>query len=383
MKRPVFYALALAATCALIPSAVVGPSLAATTKGPAAGKTVKIGVIADVTGSAAVYGVQQKDAYELANDDLKSGLIDAGGANLTYDVEDSASDGNQVANLFQKFTTDGSALILGPTLSGEARKGDPIAVLAKTAVVGTSTTADGITSLGPCVFRVSLSEAQVVPATVARTKAVWKYKTAAIIYGDDNAFTKTDGDIFKTQLEKAGVTIVDTETFHVGDKDFSASLTKIKAAKPDVIVLGALAEEAEKIIQQAATLGIKTHMMGGNGLNSTKIYDYAGPAAAGVVVGAAWSINGNYTGNTSFVERFKKKYGVAPDQFGAQAYAAAQLVAQLVKDGKATKDDMCPALRDLRVAQTVLGPIAFDPGRDVKAAPVILQIAKGGFAYFH
>jgi len=383
MKRPAPYALALALTCALIPAAVVLPGLAATTKGPAAGKTVKIGVIADVTGSAAVYGLQQKDAYELANDDLKSGLLDAGGANLTFDVEDSASDGNQVANLFQKFTTDGSAMILGPTLSGEARKGDPIAVLAKTAVVGTSTTADGITSLGPCVYRVSLAEAQVVPATVARTKAVWKYKTAAIIFGDDNAFTKTDGDIFKTQLEKAGVTIVDTETFHVGDKDFAASLTKIKAAKPDVIVLGALAEEAEKIIQQAATLGIKTHMMGGNGLNSTKIYDYAGPAAAGVVVGAAWSINGNYTGNTSFVQRFKKKYGVEPDQFGAQAYAAAQLSAQLVKDGKASKDEMCAALRDLRVAQTVLGPIAFDPGRDVKAAPVILQIEKGGFAYFH
>ena len=383
MKRRVPYALALALTCALIPAAVVLPGLAATTKGPAAGKTVKIGVIADVTGSAAVYGLQQKDAYELANDDLKSGLLDAGGANLSFDVEDSASDGNQVANLFQKFTTDGSAMILGPTLSGEARKGDPIAVLAKTAVVGTSTTADGITSLGPCVYRVSLAEAQVVPATVARTKAVWKYKTAAIIFGDDNAFTKTDGDIFKTQLEKAGVTIVDTETFHVGDKDFAASLTKIKAAKPDVIVLGALAEEAEKIIQQAATLGIKTHMMGGNGLNSTKIYDYAGPAAAGVVVGAAWSINGNYTGNASFVQRFKKKYGVEPDQFGAQAYAAAQLSAQLVKDGKASKDEMCAALRDLRVAQTVLGPIAFDPGRDVKAAPVILQIEKGGFAYFH
>jgi branched-chain amino acid transport system substrate-binding protein len=383
MKRPVFFAFALAATCALIPTAVVGPSLAATTKGPAAGKTVKVGVIADVTGSAAVYGVQQKDAYELASDDLKSGLLDAGGANLSFDVEDAASDGNQVANLFQKFTTDGTALILGPTLSGEARKGDPIAVAAKTAVVGTSTTADGITSLGPCVFRVSLSEAQVVPATVAHTKAVWKYKTAAIIYGDDNAFTKTDGDIFKTQLEKAGVSIVDTETFHVGDKDFAASLTKIKAAKPDVIVLGALAEEAEKIIQQASTLGIKTHMMGGNGLNSTKIYDYAGPAAAGVVVGAAWSINGNYTGNKSFVERFKKRYGVEPDQFGAQAYAAAQLVAQLVKEGKATKDEMCPALRELRVAQTVLGPIAFDPGRDVSAAPVILQIEKGGFAYFH
>ncbi|MGB8265272.1 MAG: ABC transporter substrate-binding protein [Candidatus Velthaea sp.] len=378
MKRPALLTLAAFAACAL-----ALPTAAATTSGPATGKTVKVGVIADVTGSAAVYGVMQKNAYELANDDIKSGLIDAGGANLSFDVEDSASDPNQVANLFQRFSTDGTPVILGPTLSGEAKKGDPIAVRAGTPVVGTSTTAEGITALGPLVFRVSLSEAQVIPTTVARTRALWKYKTAALIYGDDNAFTKTDGDIFKAQLERAGVTIVDTETFHIGDKDFSAALTKIKAANPEVIAIGALFPEATKIIQQAGTLGVKIHMVGGNGLNSPQMYEVAGPAAQGVVVGAAWALGGNYTGNRSFVERFTKRYGTAPDQFAAQAYAAAQLIAQLVKEGKTTKGEFGPALRELKLAQTVLGPIAFDVNRDVKAAPVILQIVKGGFAYFH
>jgi branched-chain amino acid transport system substrate-binding protein len=376
MKRPVLISLA-----ALAAFALTAPGIAATTKGPAAGKTVKAGVIADVSGSAAVYGVSQKNAYELANDDIKSGIIDAGGANLSFDVQDAASDGNQVVNLFQKFSTDGTPVVLGPTLSGEAKKGDPVAVRAGLAVVGTSTTADGITSLGPCVFRVSLSEAQVIPTTVARTHKLWGYKTAAIIYGDDNAFTKTNGDIFKTELDKIGVKIVDTETFHIGDKDFQASLTKIQAAKPDVLVIGALFPEATKIIEQATKLGLKVHMMGGNGLNSTQMYDVAGPGAKGTVVGAAWFIGSAYNGNREFVARYKKKYGINPDQFAAQAYAGAQVIAQLVKEGHTTKDEMCPALRDLKVAQTVLGPLAFDPSRDVKSAPVILQIVKGGFAY--
>jgi ABC-type branched-subunit amino acid transport system substrate-binding protein len=92
------------------------------------GKTVQIGVIADVTGGGRVYGTMQKNAYDLANDDIKSGIIDAGGANLTFDVQDAASDGAQVVNLMQKFTTDGSTpLVLGPTLSGEAFKAFPIA----------------------------------------------------------------------------------------------------------------------------------------------------------------------------------------------------------------------------------------------------------------
>lgn len=377
MNRSVL--LSVAAVAAL---ALAAPSMAAMTKGPAAGKTVKVGVIADVTGSAAVYGTSQKNAYELANEDVTSGVIDAGGAKLSFEVSDSASDGNQVANLFQKYSTDGTTpLVLGPTLSGEAKKGDPIAVRANLTVLGTSTTADGITALGSCVFRDSLSEAQVIPTTVAKTRALWKYKTAAIIYGDDNPFTKADYDIFKADLEKVGVKIVDTETFHINDKDFQASLTKIKAAKPDVLVIGALFPEATKIIEQATTLGLKTHMMGGNGLNSSQMYDVAGPGAKGTVVGAAWFINGGYSGNRDFVARYAKKFGSKPDQFAAQAYAAAQLVAQLVKEGKTTKDEMCPTLKELKVAHTVLGPIAFDQNRDVKSAPVILQIVKGGFAY--
>jgi branched-chain amino acid transport system substrate-binding protein len=378
MKKTLLCALAL--TLAL---GLVLPGAAAVTKGPAAGKTVKVGVIADVTGSAAVYGTMQKNAYDLANDDIKRGIIDAGGANLSFDVEDAASDPAQVVNLMQKFTPDGSTpLVLGPTLSGEAFRAFPIAKAANFPVMGTSTTAEGVTAIGPTVFRDSLAESQAIPPTVARVQQTWHAKTVAIIYGDDNAFTKTDGDLFAREFQKTGATIVDTETFHIGDKDFGPALTKIASKKPDAIAIGGLFPEATQIIAQAGKLGIKAHMLGGNGLNSTQMYQTAGPASVGVVVGAAWFIGGKYTGNLEFVQRFKAKYGTTPDQFAAQAYAAAQVVASLVKAGAATKDAMLAGLRNVRVVQTVLGPIAFDQNRDVKAAPVVLKIVKGGFAYF-
>ena len=371
--------------CALALTLALGlalPGAAAVTKGPAAGKMVKVGVIADVTGSAAVYGTMQKNAYDLANDDIKKGIIDAGGANLSFDVEDAASDPAQVVNLMQKFTTDGSTpLVLGPTLSGEAFRAFPIAKAANFPVMGTSTTAEGVTAIGPTVFRDSLAESQAIPPTVARVQQTWHAKTVAIIYGDDNAFTKTDGDLFAREFQKTGATVVDTETFHIGDKDFGPALTKIASKKPDVIAIGGLFPEATQIIAQAGKLGIKAHMLGGNGLNSTQMYQTAGPASVGVVVGAAWFIGGKYTGNLEFVQRFKEKYGTTPDQFAAQAYAAAQVVASLVKAGAVTKDAMLAGLRNVRVVQTVLGPIAFDQNRDVKAAPVVLKIVKGGFAY--
>jgi branched-chain amino acid transport system substrate-binding protein len=352
--------------------------------GPMSGKSVHVGVIADVTGAAGVYGTPQKNAYEMANEDVKSGKIDAGGANLVFDVQDAATDGAQVVNLMQKFTTDGATpIVLGPTLSGEAFKAFPIAKAANMPVMGTSTTAEGVTAIGPAVFRDALAESQVIPTTVKRTQAKWHYKTAAIIFGDDNAFTKTDGDVFARELKAAGVDVIDTETFHIKDTDFQPALTRIESKHPDVIAIGALFPEATKIIQQAGKLGIKAHMVGGNGLNSPEMYTVAGPAAQGTVVGAAWFSGAKYPSNVDFVKRYTAKYGKGPDQFAAQSYAAAQIVAFCVKHGATTKDEMTNGLKNVRVIQTVLGPIGFDANRDVKSSPVILSIVKGGFAYFH
>ncbi|MGD0053534.1 MAG: ABC transporter substrate-binding protein [Vulcanimicrobiaceae bacterium] len=377
MNRTTVPALAL-----LVIAGLVAPVAAA--NGPAAGKTVHVGVIADVTGAAAVYGTPQKNAYELANDDIRAGRLDAGGADLSFDVQDAATDGAQVVNLMQKFTTDGqTALVLGPTLSGEAFKAFPLAARANFPAVGTSTTAEGVTALGTSIFRVSLAESQVIPTTVKRTVAKWHLKTAAVIYGDDNAFTKTDGDIFTRELKAAGVDVVDTETFHIKDTDFQPELTRIESKHPDVIAIGALFPEATKIIQQAGKLGIKAHLVGGNGLNSPDMESVAGPAAQGTVVGAAWYVNAKYPSNIAFVKEYTAKYGKPPDQFAAQAYAGAQVVADLVAHGATTKDQLLAALKSVRVIQTVLGPIGFDPNRDVKSSPVILEIENNGFVYFH
>jgi len=360
----------------------LGASAAFGAAGPMAGKTVKVGVIADVSGSAGAYGTAQKNAFDLAADDLKAGLLDAGGATIAFDVEDAASDPAQVVNLTQRFTGDGSALLIGPTLSSEAKKADPIAVKAGLTILAISNTAQGITTMGPCVYRDALAEEQVVPEAVARAKKPWNVKTAAIIYGDDDQFTKTDYEIFRDALDKAGIAVVDTETFHKGDVDFKAQLTKIGAKKPDMLVVGALVQEAVKIIRQSKALGLKAHLIGGNGLNSPQLFKLAGKDADGVVVGAAYYIGNDYPGNKAFVERYEKKFGVPPDQFAAQGYAAAQLVARAVKEGATTSPQMCSTLKSLSDVPTVLGPIEFEPSRDVRAPSAILQVNGDRFAEF-
>jgi len=371
--KSVFYAVLLMA---------FGTSVAFGAGGPMAGKTVRVGVVADVTGSAGAYGASQKNAYELAADDLKAGLIDAGGATLTFDIQDAASDAAQVVNLVQKFTTDGSAMMIGPTLSSEAKKADPIAVKANLTIMATSNTANGITEMGSCVYRDSLSEGQVVPQMLVKMEKAWKVKTAAILYGDDDQFTKTDYEIFNASLKDDKIEVVATETFHKGDADFKAQLTKIMEKKPDLLVIGALVEEGVKIATQAKQLGFKGHLTGGNGLNSPKFIELAGPAGDGVIVGAAYYLHDSRGGNPAFVERYKKKFGKEPDQFAAQAYAAAQVVAAAIKGGATNSGQFCSFFGNMKPLMTVLGPVSFQTSRDARADSAILEVSKGAFVPF-
>ncbi|HTV73603.1 MAG TPA: ABC transporter substrate-binding protein [Candidatus Acidoferrales bacterium] len=358
---------------------VAGLSAALASNGAlAAGTAVKIGVIADVSGSAAAYGMSQKNAYALATEDLKTGKLDAGTASVTFDVEDSASDPAQVVTLTQAFTNNGAALLVGPTLSAEAKKADPIAVAAGLTILATSNTAQGITSLGPCVFRDSLAEEQVVPETVAKIAGTWKPKTAAIIYGDDNQFTKTDYEIFAKALAEHHITVVDVETYHTGDVDFRAQLTKIAGAKPDLLVVGALVDEAVKIVAQAAAAGVNAHIVGGNGLNSPKFIQLAGRSAEGVVVGAAYYAGDPSPVNAGFVQRYEHDFGIAPDQFAAQAYAAAEVIARLAHDGATSSAAFCSGLKSVHVA-TVLGPLSFDATHDASAPSDVMIVSKGRF----
>ena len=230
-------------------------------------------------------------------------------------------------------------MVFGPTLSNSAQAADPIAQAAKTVVFGTSNTADGITSIGNYVFRNSVTEADVLPATISTVKAKTGLKNVAVLYGNDDVFTKSGYDNFKKALEDQKIPVTTTETFAKGDVDFKAQLTKIKGTNPDAIVLSALLAEGAPIMVQARQLGINLPVIGGNGMNSVKIFDLApGGASNNLWIGSPWSIENKSAENVKFIDAYKAKFNGAPDQFAAQSYDAMYIVAQALKNTKISGD---------------------------------------------
>ncbi len=125
--------------------------------------TVTIGVVADLTGSGAAYGISIANGAKLAGTLLgKSGGVN--GAQVKVVVDDGATNTSQIINIFQQDAGAKHVLVIvGPTLSQEAFQADHVAQGLSVPVVATSNTAPGIPQIGNYIFRLGLGEAAVVP----------------------------------------------------------------------------------------------------------------------------------------------------------------------------------------------------------------------------
>ena len=306
--------------------------------GLAAAADIKLGVAEALSGGAAQYGQSIRAGFQLAADEINA----AGGINgnkLVLVIEDEQGKKEEAINAFKKLIfQDKVLMIFGPTLSNSAQAADPIAQAAKVVVFGTSNTADGITSIGDHVFRNSVTEADVLPVTLSTAVKKLGIKKVAVLYGNDDVFTKSGYDNFKKALDGQKIAVTTTETFAKGDVDFKAQLTKIKATNPDALVLSALIAEGAPIMVQARQLGLNVPVIGGNGMNSVKVFELAKGASDGLWIGSPWSIENQTKENGAFIVAFTQKYKSAPDQFAAQAYDAMYITAQALKKTKLSGD---------------------------------------------
>ncbi len=347
-----------------------------------AGDPVPVGAVEILSGPNAAYGIAIKAGLDLALEAVNAkGVL--GGRPLSLTVEDSGGTKDGAINAVRKLIgRDKVAAIIGPTLSNEMFAAGPVANGRGVPIIGTSTTAKGITDIGPFVFRTSLPEADVIPVTLKKAIARG-VKTIALLYANDDAFSKSGFDSMKAAAEAAGLSIVAIDSFGSKDTDFSAQLTKIKSLKPDAVAISALVEPVSGVLLQARQLGFgkETLFIGGNGSNSPKLGQIAGAAADGLIVGSPWFVAKPDKLNTAFVAAFRAKYGKDPDQFAAQAYDTLLILAEAIdRAGDADPTKIRDAL--LKTDHTgPLGPFRFTDHRDPASTEgvVVLEMRGGAF----
>ena len=371
-------ALALAVTIAFGIAGCGGDKPASTGGATSAGGSAKIGVIAYLSGGGAAYGEAIRQGLELARDEINA----QGKVKIELAFEDSKGEKNEAINAANKLIPkDNVVAIIGPTLSGEMFAAGPIANQSGVPVMGTSTTAEGVTDIGDYIFRNALPESLAIPHAVKKAKDRFNLKKVAVMYSNNNDWAVSGFKTFEKSLKDNGIETLTVETFADKDTDFSAQLTKIATMKPDALVVASLYQEAALIAKKARELGINVPIVGNNGFNSPQFIKAAGKTADGSIMASPWFPGKDDATVKKFVASYKEKYKKDPDQFAAQAYDALKIMAVALEKSGSTTDrkklrDSLAAIKDF---PGVTGKFAFDAKRNPAMDVTVLIVKDGQF----
>ncbi|MEH1780060.1 MAG: ABC transporter substrate-binding protein [Nostoc sp.] len=382
MKKAPTRQIALLFTCSmlLVACGKSGSNDANSVNNPTAttdtANAIPIGIAFAQTSNVALLGQEGTDGVKIAEKYFNNkGGINGRPIKLIY--QDTGGDEVGAINAFQTLISKDKVVgIIGPTLSQQAFSADPVAQRNQVPVIGASNTAKGIPEIGDYVARVSSSVAVVAPYSVKTAlKQNPKIKRVAVFYAQNDAFNKSETEIFQKTVKNLGLDLVTVQKFQTTDTDFQAQASDAINLKPDLVIISGLAVDGGNLVKQLRELGYKGIIVGGNGFNTSHIFSVCRALCDGVIVAQAYSPIYASEINTAFRKAYLEQYHREPPQVSAQAFAALQVYVESLQslDKKSNINKLkLPQLRTelnkellTKKFQTPLGEIAFTPVGDV------------------
>jgi len=340
--------------------------------------TVKIGVLAPLTGPIAAYGQDQVNAVNMAVDEINAagGIL---GRQLVVQVEDDEKKPELAASLTQKLIDDGVDVIIGGMSSSSTMAGGPIAEAAGMLMISPWST-NPLAAEGDWVFRACFSD-----EFQGRIEAKYAVETLGcqapamlLDVGDDGS--KGQGEVIEATLEEMGVPLIAIENYTTGDQDFRAQLTKIKALNPDCLLTPNYYGEDALIRVQMQELGMDLPQIGGDGNDAPEFFTIAGDAANGFRMTTHYAPDDPREAVQEFRARYEELYGEAPRSTAALSYDAVMLYKMAVeKAGSWDKEAIREALAGLQNVTTLITAPTFsmdETGTGIKALTIVR--AEGG-----
>jgi len=341
----------------------------------AAQADITIATAGPMTGQYAAFGEQMKRGAEQAVADInaKGGVL---GQMLKLEIGDDACDPKQAVAVANEMVNKGVVFMAGHFCSGSSIPASEVYSEEGILQISPASTNPKLTERGmDNVFRTCGRDDQ--QGTVAGTYLAEKFggKNIAIIH-DKTAYGKGLADETKKALNGKGVTEVMYEAITAGEKDYSALVSKLKAAKVDVIYLGGYHTEGGLIVRQSRQQGLDAVLVSGDALVTQEYWAITGKDGEGTLM--TFSPDpAKDPGNKEIVEKFLAQ-NYKPEGYTLYTYGAIQAWAQAVEAAGAT--DLDKVIKSLKSGKfnTVLGNIGFDDKGDVTAPGYVFYEWKDG-----
>ncbi len=302
--------------------------LAAGTAG--ATDTVKIGLMAPLTGFAAADGLSVLNSVKLAVERVNSegGVL---GKKVQLVSYDDRADAKEAVGLARKLIQQDRVVgVVGGSYSTPSRAVAPIFQDDEVPFVAAYAVHPDITKAGDYCFRNGfLGMVEGKSAAYVAVKMLKAKKIALLT--SDNDFGRTLAEGFRAYLKDQDAAIVYQQTYPFKEKDFKPYLARIKEKAPDLIFASGYYFQTGPIVKQAREMGIKTQIVGEEGADSPKFLEIAGPAAEGFIITPNLNRDDKRPEVQAFLKEYRKRYGIEPDMVGASAYDAFMIIVDALK----------------------------------------------------
>ena len=343
---------------------------------------IPIGVVYPATGRLASVGLEMGSGFALALEEINNSQLSD--TKLKFITEDSQGNAEGAVEAFNKLIhQDGVSIILGPATSSATEAAFPIAQQNEVVAISSTAAARGLSAIGDFVFRTILTTDVLITSGIKATQAKLGYQKVAIIYDETDLFSSDGAEVMREALAANGVEILTTETFQSGDTDFSAQLTHINDLNPDAIFVSALPPDKPEILIQARQFDIPDSVPFIINTLTTADVQAAGDAAEGTIAFTSWGNTADTPGNQAFIQNYRAKYGIEPNIWAAQSYAAVYILAKAIADAQSTDAAAIRgALANITDFDTILGKFSFNAVGDAVYDPIVLIVKNGQFQVF-
>ena len=351
---------------------------------PASGNTndsgsgpILIGHYGSLTGSEATFGQSTSNGLRLAIKEFNA----AGGLNgrkIELKEYDTRGDAGEAKLAVERLTkSDKVVAVIGEVASKLSLNAGPVCQEAGVPMITPSSTNPRVTAIGDYIFRVCFIDPFQGLAGAKFARDNLKAKSAAVLIDQAQAYAVGLADEFTTNFKKLGGTIVSTQTYTGGAQDFTAQLTSIRSAKPDVIYIPGYYTDVGNIALQARKLGITVPLLGGDGWDSEELAKIAKDAIEGCYYTNHYAPDQPDAKVRAFIAAYQKDFrGATPDGLAALGYDAGKILFASMKNAKSIKgSDLRDAIATTKGFEGVTGKITINDKRDASKSAVVVEMA--------
>ena len=356
------------------------------TASTATGAAFKIGGTGPLTGDAAIYGVAAKNGAQIAVDE-----INALGGDIQFDLryEDDVNDPEKAVNAYNTLKDWGMQLSLGSVTSkpGEATTVENNAdrIFALTPSASSQANIEGKDN----VFQMCFMDPNQGSASARYIDEQDLGTKIAIIWKNDDVYSKGIHDKFVEEAESRGLEIVSDTTFATGnDTDFSVQVADAQTNGADLVFLPIYYQPASLILAQADKVGYTPKWFGVDGMDGILTMEGFDPALAeGVMLLTPFNADADDEKTQAFVTKYQEQFGETPNQFAADAYDCIYAYYEALTNAKATPDmdaeTLCGLMQEQFTTMTFSGltgtEVTWDATGAVSKEPKGMVIQNGAY----